>query len=490
MNRLLKKLLLLILIFTFFLSPSTNSFFSDTETSTSNTFSAGCWAPPSTPQLLSPANNYLANQSSSWYQNPVMDWTDSSFVCPGLSVKYQYESFHDPTLSILAYQSDWLTNSFIPAPGTPDGIYYWHVRACNSDDLTNCSDWSDIWKLTVDTTAPIAPTNLHWANPDVACGGSTNSTTITADWNDVIDTSGISQYEYQITYPKLDGTIGIWNTFVTASQYFGAFNQGQGLHTYKVRAYDLNGNISPWSSDCSINFDTIVPQSIITRPGLECSSLLRCHYNDDNDINQIYLWDGKIEGTATDSGSGLNRVELNIHRKGVQYSWNGTQWVYDPDQNIRVTATGTSSWHYDMNIIIPLGIFKITSHAIDNAGNIENSYVVEFENIDQDPNAPLSADLSYNSFQNKIYLTLSNIDTSTIPLNYDLIYSSANLEKGIFGSINIADITNNSYTNNFYLGTCSAGFCTPDPDLTSAHFILTDSLGNNILIDTKINLIP
>ena len=484
MNRLLKKLLLLILIFTFFLSPSTNSFFSDTETSASNTFSAGCWAPPSTPQLLSPANNYLANQSSSWYQNPVMDWTDSSFVCPGLSVKYQYESFHDPTLSILAYRSGWLTNSFIPAPGTPDGVYYWHVRACNSDDLTNCSEWSDTWKLTVDTTAPIAPTNLHWTNPDVSCGGSTNSTTITADWNDVFDTSGISQYEYQITYPKLDGTIGIWNTFVTASQYFGVFNQGQGLHTYKVRAYDFSGNISPWSSGCSINFDSVIPQSIITVPVVESLP------NTDNEIDQIYLWDGKIEGTATDSGSGLNRVELNIYRPDVQKSWNGSDWILDLNQNIRVNADGTNNWHYEITDPIPAGVYKLTSHAVDNAGNIENSYVVEFENIDQDPNAPLSADLFYNSLQNKIYLTLSSIDTSTIPLNYDLIYTSANLEKGIAGSINIADITNNSYTNNFYLGTCSAGVCTPDPDLTSAQFILTDSLKNNILIDSKINLIP
>ncbi len=52
----------------------------------------------------------------------------------------------DEALTSLAYRSGELLLSQIPAPGTPDGEYYWRVMAC---DALRCSDWSDVWHLTV-----------------------------------------------------------------------------------------------------------------------------------------------------------------------------------------------------------------------------------------------------------------------------------------------------------------------------------------------------
>jgi len=112
-----------------------------------------------------------------------------------------------------------------------------------------------------DFVPPDKPKNLHWNNPDVSCGGATNSYTITADWDNGIDVggSGIDHYEYNITYPKLGGGTGNSTITVISSQYSEVFNQDNGVHTYKVRAWDNEGNVSEWSDTCSITYDSKSP---------------------------------------------------------------------------------------------------------------------------------------------------------------------------------------------------------------------------------------
>jgi len=56
----------------------------------------------------------------------------------------------DGSFATPAYTSAALVPSEIPAPGTPDGTYYWHARTC--DTTYGCGDWSDYWTFTVDST--------------------------------------------------------------------------------------------------------------------------------------------------------------------------------------------------------------------------------------------------------------------------------------------------------------------------------------------------
>jgi hypothetical protein len=155
--RFVSKLLLLFLLFSFLNLPLTNSLYLDTETSRSNTFTAACWGAPSTPSLVSPANNYLAKIGSGWLEHPLVDWSDSHSVCPNSPpLYYIYESYRDSGLHNLAYRSSPLFASQIPAPNTPEGTYWWRVKACDAPD--NCSDWSEVWQITVDRTPPSTPT--------------------------------------------------------------------------------------------------------------------------------------------------------------------------------------------------------------------------------------------------------------------------------------------------------------------------------------------
>lgn len=152
----MKRLFFALLIFVFSLSSqiaTTGAYFSDEETIQGITISAGCWTAPTKPELVYPENNYVANIGSPWLANPYMDWTDST-GCPGTTITYQYESYRDEGLTSLAYRSGPLSISQIPAPGTPDGTYYWRARAF---DGANWSDWSDVWLLTVDRSNPNPP---------------------------------------------------------------------------------------------------------------------------------------------------------------------------------------------------------------------------------------------------------------------------------------------------------------------------------------------
>jgi hypothetical protein len=125
--------------------------FSDVEVLQS-TVTSGTWPPPP-PTLLYPADNTIAAANSPWTLDPYMDWEDVSWADP---VTYIYQSALSPdqnpdgSFVSPAYTSVPLTSSQIPAPGTPDGTYYWHVQTC--DVIYGCGDFSETWSLTVDRT--------------------------------------------------------------------------------------------------------------------------------------------------------------------------------------------------------------------------------------------------------------------------------------------------------------------------------------------------
>ena len=52
-----------------------------------------------------------------------------------------------------------------------------------------------------------------------------------------------------------------------------------------------------------------------------------------------------ISGTASDTGTGVLKVEVRIQRANGNY-WNGTTWVVDPTGNQWKLATGTTAWSY------------------------------------------------------------------------------------------------------------------------------------------------
>ena len=146
-----------------------------------------------------------------------------------------------------------------------------------------------------------------------------------------------------------------------------------GIFTIKYFSVDNAGNIEDVKTAANtVKIDKTAPVSVITGP---VSS-----NNNHADIS-ISSWDGKIEGTATDSLSGIDRIEISIQKDSDKF-WSGTDWISGSESSTRVLTTGTTSWSYQISGTVPSGLYKIISHAIDKAGNEENSAIIEFNNED------------------------------------------------------------------------------------------------------------
>ncbi len=111
-------------------------------------------APDMPVHLSKPDNSVLTSAEAD-----KLDWTDVSDDSE--PVTYRYESSMSNVVNVNGsfaspvYQSGVLTESEIPTTGTPEGVYYWHVKAV--DAVGNESSWTTPWKITVDNTAPVVP---------------------------------------------------------------------------------------------------------------------------------------------------------------------------------------------------------------------------------------------------------------------------------------------------------------------------------------------
>jgi len=216
---------------------------------------------PTTPTHSSPVNNsYLT--TANW---TLADWSNET----GLNgpVTYIYESSFSNTTgsdgSFISpvYVSGTLSDSQIPTLGTPQGIYYWHVRAI--DTAGNKSAWTSPWKVTVDNTAPVkpaftAPTNNLFTH--------INSVTLT--WSDGDDTgttqSGIKGYTIRYTFVPMGGGATVnWTSNLIVSgnpkMHSGSYGHGQGTYTMYVSTTDNAGNVSPESDSLVVTYDVTAP---------------------------------------------------------------------------------------------------------------------------------------------------------------------------------------------------------------------------------------
>lgn len=112
-----------------------------------------------TPVHLSPANGSTLSSAALTH----IDWTD--VTDPAMPITYVYQAANSPAINpdgsfvSPVYTSGPLSVSEIPTPGTPAGVYYWHVRAVDADG--NMSPWTAAWQVTVDNTPPATFLKVH-----------------------------------------------------------------------------------------------------------------------------------------------------------------------------------------------------------------------------------------------------------------------------------------------------------------------------------------
>ncbi len=366
------KVVTLLALITLFLPNKfaiSSAVFSDTVFSTNQQISTGDWTPPPIPDLISPTNNSYVNTSGL-----VMDWTD---VTDDISnpVYYIYQNADNPGFSPLAYESGHLSNSNIPAPGMPDGVYWWRVKAC--DSLNNCSPWSEVWKVTVDNITPVTTLSFN--------GKNINEKVLNGGFE-----SGIANWDRQ-------GEVVIQGGDGFTDPYSGAYMVRVGHTTddgSEIWENKLTQQIQPGAKNLSFYYNFFSYDSFNDDPGI----VVRL-----NDYNVFYLSAADIENFDSPNSSGWTQLSFDISQipdpvlEIIFYSGNtndelNQSWVYIDDvstaeavannDSFTLTANESAETYYSFDggpfingtafdLSAVTGSTLVRYYSVDTVGNIE-----------------------------------------------------------------------------------------------------------------------
>jgi len=320
---------------------------------------------PATPTLISPINNAFVKG------NPVQTWSPVSGAH-----HYMYESYRDAAATDKIYGTT-VTNNSRTVGGNQNITFYWRVKAV--DLAGNESPWSELWKMTVDNKAP----ELQSQTPFSGWHNTPQTSTFTySDVNGIVSGEPVS---CQITTEGTNQTCSV---------------------TPSVCDQAGNCNTTSVTSD-GANLDFTNPASDINTPTNE----------GDNSIVYSNSWNGEVAGTASDNLSDLEKIQLVI-QNGVGEYWNGTNWQMDLAY---VVATGTATWTYSMSTPPPEGTYTITSHAVDNAGNMESSYKLTIVLDKTIPEVTITLNPTEGDAQNGWYKTQPEVTLIATDTNKDIV---------------------------------------------------------------------
>ncbi|MFA5925544.1 MAG: chitobiase/beta-hexosaminidase C-terminal domain-containing protein [Parcubacteria group bacterium] len=231
----------------------------------------------------------------------------------------------------------------------------------------------------------------------------------------------------------------------------------EGQTVVKYFSADKVGNDESVKTSDAVKIDKTKPESTING-GVN------------NEIVYSNSWDGNISGTAVDSPSGVAGIKLSI-QNGVGKYWNGSVWQ---DGEILVDATGDISWNYTLTSLNE-GSYTIKSHAVDNAGNMENTYTLTIIFDRTIPEVNLSIEPSNPDGDNDWYVSYPTISLSASDKNLDRIEYQIDSDSGAWNAysspVKIEDGTHAFYYRSIdkagnvsNIGVKNAKVDTRDPD--------------------------
>lgn len=177
---------------------------------------------PSTPTLISPANNTLDPDTT-----PTFTWQS---VAGAVSYQLAFGINNPPVNTITGLTQTTYTP---PAPLVPGAAYYWRVRTIKAGNVA--SAWSTVWVYTVPSSTNATPVQYLFT---------TNRPTLT--WGRV---SWAVSYELQIdTDSAFANPQTINKTGLLTTQWLLDQDLPQGMYYWRVRAIDAQAKAGSWST--------------------------------------------------------------------------------------------------------------------------------------------------------------------------------------------------------------------------------------------------
>lgn len=246
------------------------------------------------------------------------------------------------------------------------GVY--NIKAAGTDVAGNVEASAYVYGVTYDVAIPAL--SILSPSADSAFNG---EFTVHGTASDAL--SGIDKVRVRFRNESNNALVAtFWATYNSSDDTWtidindGVNTLADGYYLVRVVAFDNSGNTRSRTVR-RIYVDSVEPSSEITSPDNDFSG-------DEIETNSF---DGLIAGTASDDNSGVAEVNLEIMYTPFGSTdsvyWNGTDWQTD---SILVTATGTDTWSYQIDPdFVEDGIYDVTSHATDNAGNVESTYTIK-----------------------------------------------------------------------------------------------------------------
>lgn len=258
--------------------------------------------------------------------------------------------------------------SYYDGQTQPDGVVvHYRVSAENAVGTVGNPTTSD--GITVDTQPPAAPTGL--GEGDIVNTDDTfdQDNTFYVYWAAPADTGSGLVYEIQRRPNGGSWVAAASEVEDTSWEDPTPYSNGDTIQ-YRVRAVNGAGLEGAWSEASSgITLDFVAPDSTVTTHG---------YYN-------AFNWPGAIFGTAADTGSNVEVVNLTIQRASDGYYWNGATWQAS---EFWLLATNTINWQYTF---APADgeTYDIRSRGTDHADNVEITLGTEsFTYSSSGPQAP------------------------------------------------------------------------------------------------------
>jgi hypothetical protein len=289
-----------------------------------------------------------------------LDWTD--VTDESMPVTYYYQSSHSSATTTGTYGSDFttpiyqsgaLSASQIAALGTPEGTYFWHVRAV--DGAGNSTPWTAPWNVIVDNTPPTVTVTI--------------AKYIGSEHASAENTDGAS-FPMHAIFPGGEGNYSLGTTgFNNPNAYEATTSNmpwGSDYSTYEITS--VSGPVYPVGAECPIGsfrlvgykignslaeaeaatatttvpaFDGLMMSKFVIVENESClpdesqiiqptdgeetsgSTELEAYYVDENaDGNDGVQWAVRA-GTCT---AGTGTVFGNVDGKNTPFTWNGTNF--------------------------------------------------------------------------------------------------------------------------------------------------------------------
>ena len=217
---------------------------SNTLAITSFTIDTSAPTTPGDPLTTSPTND----------STPTWSWTASTDSGgSGLAtIPYTLQWSQSSSFSSSVFAATSSSASYIHTTALADGVWYFRVLA--TDIVSNNSSYSQSGSVLIDSTAPSTP------GSPISISNSTDNTPIWA-WAESSDiTSGLSTSPYTIEWSKDSNFVnGIFSTTSSGTTFAHTSSLSNGTWYFRVKATDLLGNTSLYSSIASTNINILVP---------------------------------------------------------------------------------------------------------------------------------------------------------------------------------------------------------------------------------------